>query len=170
MKPVPSAVLDTNVVLDWLVFGDVRCRPLAFAIENGLVQVLGCTGARAELVHMLSSARLARWSPSAPDVLAHYDRWVCPCPMPEDLTLARPRCSDPDDQVFVDLALNQGARWLLTHDRAVLKLARRLRALGVGVMSPWAWQDLPEVQAMSDAGSAAPDPVRPGTVKPSTAD
>jgi predicted nucleic acid-binding protein len=35
------------------------------------------------------------------------------------------RCKDPDDQVFIDLAVHVGARWLFSKDAALLKLARR---------------------------------------------
>ena len=37
------------------------------------------------------------------------------------------------------LAIAAKARWLLSHDRAVLKLARPLRALGTEVTTPAAW-------------------------------
>jgi predicted nucleic acid-binding protein len=149
LKPLPGVVLDTNVVLDWLVFGDPRVRPLAADIEQGRVRALGCPATRAELVHMLASTRLARWSPTAPEVLARHDRWVQSCPQPDGLPLARPRCSDQDDQVFVDLALASGARWLLSHDRALLKLRRRLLTRGVEVLKPQDWQ------AIADAGPVA---------------
>jgi predicted nucleic acid-binding protein len=55
-------------------------------------------------------------------------------------TLPGLRCSDPDDQVFIDLAAEAGARWLLTHDRALLRLARRARALGVQIAQPQSWK------------------------------
>ena len=51
----------------------------------------------------------------------------------------RLRCTDADDQKFIDLALGYGARWLLSRDRAVLKLARRAQPLGLAVMTPDAW-------------------------------
>ena len=49
------------------------------------------------------------------------------------------RCSDPDDQKFIDLAVAAGARWLVTRDRAVLRLASRMRSAGVLVVTPQAW-------------------------------
>ena len=51
----------------------------------------------------------------------------------------RMRCTDGDDQKFIDLALGHGARWLLSRDRAVLKLARRARPLGLSVLTPETW-------------------------------
>jgi predicted nucleic acid-binding protein len=49
------------------------------------------------------------------------------------------RCTDTDDQKFIDLALAHGARWLLSRDRAVLKLGRRTRVLGLEVLTPEIW-------------------------------
>ena len=53
----------------------------------------------------------------------------------------RMRCTDPDDQKFIDLALGHRARWLVTRDRAVLKLARRARTLGLNIVTPEAVED-----------------------------
>jgi hypothetical protein len=39
------------------------------------------------------------------------------------------------------------ARWLLSRDRAVLKLARRLRAYGVEVLTPERWNQAVEAEA-----------------------
>ena len=46
------------------------------------------------------------------------------------------RCSDADDQMFIDLALAAGAQWLFTRDRALLRLARRASERGVVVLRP----------------------------------
>ena len=42
-------------------------------------------------------------------------------------------CKDPDDQQFIDLAVQHGAI-LLSKDQAVLRLRKRLMALGVEAM------------------------------------
>jgi len=47
-----------------------------------------------------------------------------------------PRCSDPDDQVFLELAQRAGVDWLLTRDRALLKLARAKHGLGFRIAAP----------------------------------
>jgi len=46
-----------------------------------------------------------------------------------------PRCSDPDDQKFIDLAGAVRAQGLVSKDRAVLKLRRRCAPL-FQVMTP----------------------------------
>lgn len=46
-------------------------------------------------------------------------------------------CSDPDDQVFLDLAVTRGATFLLSRDRALLKLARRANFLfNLSILTP----------------------------------
>jgi predicted nucleic acid-binding protein len=52
----------------------------------------------------------------------------------------RLRCTDPDDQMFVDLALEAGARWLVSRDRAVLRLARPALPLGLAIVAPERWR------------------------------
>jgi predicted nucleic acid-binding protein len=44
-----------------------------------------------------------------------------------------PRCNDPDDQKFLELAVTAGASHLVTLDRALLALAPRVAPLRVVV-------------------------------------
>jgi len=136
---IPLLVLDTNVVLDWLVFVDARIQPVVDALESGRLRWVACPAMRQELVHMLGHASLARWSPDRPASLAHFDRLAELRPAPAANTHVGLRCSDADDQVFVDLALAEGARWLLTHDRALLRLARRATPRGLRILRPADW-------------------------------
>lgn len=137
--PAASAlVLDTNVVLDWLVFKDAQAGPVAAAVAAGNLRWLVCRRMRDELARTLTYAALAKWNPDSEHVLTVFDRHsqLQPDPPPAPLNL---RCSDPDDQVFLDLALATGARWLLTHDRALLKLARRAGRSGLDILPPGRW-------------------------------
>jgi putative PIN family toxin of toxin-antitoxin system len=133
-------VLDTNVVLDWLVFGNTAVRPVATAIEQGRLEWVACDSMRTELARTLSYDNLARWAPDRERSLACFDTRARL--LPEPATLPSLRCSDADDQVFIDLAAASGAHWLFTHDRALLRLARRSRSLGVVVMPPRLWPGL----------------------------
>ena len=132
----PAAVIDTNVLLDWLVFCDPRVAPLSHAVEARALRWLASPPMRDELARMLTHSSLARWKPDRERALASFDAFAttCPPPMPSRL-----HCTDFDDQCFIDLALAQSARWLITHDRALLRLARRARLLGVEVLTPMLW-------------------------------
>jgi predicted nucleic acid-binding protein len=44
---------------------------------------------------------------------------------------ALPRCKDRDDQKFLELARDSAAHWLVTADKALLRLARRERLRGL---------------------------------------
>ncbi len=138
-SPVPGLVLDTNAVLDWLVFRDTCAGAFSAAIESGAVRWLACARMREELALTLAYPALAKWNPDSEHTLTTFDRWAEPQadPPPAPLNL---RCTDPDDQVFLDLALHAGARWLLTKDRAVLRLARRVRPLGLEILKPGDWR------------------------------
>ena len=136
---LPSRItLDTNVVLDWLVFRDRRAHAVAQAIEARQLQWVACAAMRSELERTLAYRSLAAWSPDHVQVLAVFDRHAALLPQPPTLPLMR--CSDLDDQVFVDLAAASGSRWLLTHDRALLRLARRARPLGLDIVRPQDWR------------------------------
>jgi predicted nucleic acid-binding protein len=134
-----SVVLDTNVVLDWLVFRNPRCIPLVQAIEEGQLRWLVTEPMRDELAHVLGRGVVDTWAPHTDRLWESWHRLSETVPQPllvgDSLRL---RCTDPDDQKFVDLAVSS-AQWLLSRDRAVLKLARRAQRLGLRVASPERW-------------------------------
>jgi predicted nucleic acid-binding protein len=134
----PVVVLDTNAVLDWLVFRDPVVEPLIAQLEAGCLYWVACSSMREELVHTLSYRKLQKWSPDPVRALTAYDRLVKPAAAPPRSVPAM-RCADPDDQVFIDLALAHRARWLISKDRAVLKLARRARAWSLSIIPPKQW-------------------------------
>lgn len=136
---IPSVVLDTNVVLDWLVFRDPRVAALAEAIGGGRLRWVGCAEMGAEMQHVLTRGALAHRANQSEHALTCFHR-LCVCEsLPAGLPASRLRCSDPSDQMFIDLALASGAGWLLSRDRALLKLARKAAALGLRIRLPDAW-------------------------------
>ena len=146
----PRVVLDTNVVFDWLLFRNPAGVALGAAITAGRAIWVANAAMRDEVAHVLARGSLDAWAPDLPMLWAAWDRHcvelpapVVPRAMPSPATttrLRRPvRCTDPDDQKFIDLAVACGARWLLSRDRAVLELAPSLRELGVEAVAPGAW-------------------------------
>lgn len=121
----PCVVLDTNVVLDWLVFRDAGVAALGQAITDGRLRWIASAAIRAELEHVLTCWRMPRYPVDTDAVLASLERHcqaVGREPPPAGPGL---RCRDPDDQKFIDLAISLGAAGLITRDRAVLALRRR---------------------------------------------
>jgi predicted nucleic acid-binding protein len=155
----PALVLDTNAVLDWMLFRDPGMRACAAAIEAGLVRWLAFPRALDELEATLRQPSLERWEPDSGHLLtwARALAEICTDPVPSLAPTLR--CSDPDDQPFLDLALARGARWLLTHDRALLKLARRAATQGLLIAKPAAW-------SLNGAVSPAAPPASPRTPRP----
>lgn len=141
--PNPSTprplVLDTNVVLDWLVFRDPSVRLLEPQLAGGSWHWHVTAAMRLELEHVLTYPSLIAWEPDPVAVLATWDRLARRVEAPM-AALSQPlRCTDPDDQKFIELALSLPGATLLSRDRAVLKLARRARTLGVTIATPQAW-------------------------------
>jgi predicted nucleic acid-binding protein len=124
-------VVDTNVVLDLLVFDDPSARPLNTQLACGQLRWIATPAMREEFERVLGyehiAARLHACGLLATVVLQAFDRLA----MQVD---AAPRaavtCSDPDDQTFIDLAI-QHRCLLLSKDAAVLSLKKRLAALDV---------------------------------------
>jgi predicted nucleic acid-binding protein len=138
--PLP-VVLDTNVVLDWLVFRNPSCASLADALASGRTAWVSTAAMLDELAHVLGRGALAAWRPDADAIADSCRRWARLVePQAGGVTMPRLRCTDPDDQKFIDLALQLGRNAsLLSRDRAVLKLARRAREAGVAIVTPERW-------------------------------
>jgi len=141
----PWIVLVTNVVLDWLYFRDVRCSGLADAIASRRVRWIASAPMRDEIEHVLGRGRLGtRWPEGPSSVRDGWQRWATMVEATTDApTPLGMRCTDPDDQKFIDLALRSRAVALLSADRAVLKLARRASAWGLAITTAAAWPTMP---------------------------
>ena len=138
-RAVPIWVLDTNVLLDWLVFADPGVADIASWIENGRARAVTRSDCRAELVRVLAYPRLCATDAQRAAALSHFDHWVAPAGAPSapsapaalaaGIPRALPQCRDRDDQKFLELARDANADWLISKDRLVLKLARPMRRL-----------------------------------------
>ena len=131
----PLLVIDTNIVLDLLVFEDPAQAALRDAVQQGQVVWLATQAMRDELARVLDYPQvarrlLARHKP-AHEVLVQFD---CSSRRMPAAARAPVRCRDPDDQIFIDLAVAHRAE-LLSKDALVLRLRKRLAALGVLVAS-----------------------------------
>lgn len=135
----PEAVLDTNTVLDMLLFDDGAARGLRDAVGAGRVRWIATSRMRDELQGVLRRPAMGRWQPPAhaEALLAWADSRMVLRPAPP--AGLGPRCRDAADQPFIDLAWAVGARWLVSRDKALLRLARPARQRGVQVCTPAGW-------------------------------
>jgi putative PIN family toxin of toxin-antitoxin system len=128
-------VLDTNIVLDTLVFRDTRTHALHAAVFDEPVMPdllwLATAPMREELARVLAyphiAVRLAYYGLAAAQVLSQFDIRASLVPVAPK---APATCKDADDQKFIDLAVSHGAT-LLSKDKAVLCMRKRLIKLGV---------------------------------------
>jgi predicted nucleic acid-binding protein len=131
-------VLDTNVVLDWLVFGDAHMRGADAWLRQGRARWLHTPAMLEELCEVVSREQVLRRARADAGALGRSVREAsrahgilmpeaAPCPW---------RCSDPDDQMFIDLAAQERAQCLLTRDKALLALAPRCAVLGLRILRP----------------------------------
>ena len=131
----PSVVLDTHIVLDWLWFTDPRVAALALAVQASRLQWLATADMRDELERVLVRFEAKNSSISKKEqVLTLMDQYVSWIHQP--VPRWRFTCTDPDDQKFIDLAVHAQARWLVSRDRAVLKLRTRALAQGCEFTTP----------------------------------
>jgi putative PIN family toxin of toxin-antitoxin system len=136
----PRVVLDTNVCLDLFVFGDPRCARLDAALRAGAIEAVTCAACEDEWQAVLAYPQLALEQAVRARAVAAFGARVRRLPQARTATPRLPRCADPDDQKFLELAAVAGARWLLSRDRALLALHRRcLRDGGFAVLTPQAW-------------------------------
>ena len=127
----PAVVIDTNIVLDLLVFKDAASTSLKIALEAGELDWLATPPMRDELARVLTYPqivpRLNFYRLTAEDVLAAFDQHM-------QIVQIAPKspvtCSDPDDQKFIDLAVAHQAL-LLSKDQHILSMRKRLLAHGI---------------------------------------
>ena len=151
-EPARPVVVDTNVALDLLIFSDPRTAPLRTLLAQGRLDWIATQVMRDELERVLAYphivSRMDFYRVDAAQVLAAFDAQA-------RLVDIAPRvayvCKDADDQKFIDLAaahacpppLHSPATpqlpsvVLVSKDRAVLRLKKRLSTLGVWVGRAW---------------------------------
>ena len=126
----PGIVLDTNIVLDLLVFKDPLTQPLQAALSTGALRWISTPAMRDELERVLAypqiAKRLAFYALLPEAVLAARDALVHTVAVADKAPVT---CKDPDDQRFIDLAVAHRCT-VLSKDHAVLCMAQRLLALG----------------------------------------
>ncbi|HEY4144886.1 MAG TPA: putative toxin-antitoxin system toxin component, PIN family [Pinirhizobacter sp.] len=131
-------VLDTNVCLDLFFFRDPRCQVLAQALAEGRVQAVSRADCHAEWLRVLTYPDLPITDAGRQQAMAAYDGRLSFPALEDKAGTALPRCRDPDDQMFLEVALAAGASALVTKDNELLRLASRCPWFAI--VLPEAWQ------------------------------
>jgi len=134
---VVRLVLDTNTVISALLFRQGRLTWLRTAWQDGSAKPLLCTATVNELLRVLAYPKFQL----GPDQIAELLAEFLPYAETVDLSAQQqpgPRCRDPDDQVFIDLALAANADGLVTGDRDLLALADETR---LRIQTPAQWRE-----------------------------
>lgn len=132
-----AVVIDTNVLLALWIFADPGVESLRRALAAGGLVPLRSAATDAELAEVLARPGLFDVPAARRDALLHD--WAARARLVAEVRPAPCRCRDADDQKFVDLALTASARWLLTRDKALLRLNRKLKATGLAIATPESW-------------------------------
>ena len=130
---VRALVLDTNIVLDLLVFRDPATALVRQLLQAGTLRWVATAPMREELQRVLGypkiAPRVAFYGLNSASVLQAFDGQAQIVPAPARIPAT---CRDADDQQFLDLAAAHSAI-LLSKDKAVVALRKRLLEYGAQV-------------------------------------
>jgi putative PIN family toxin of toxin-antitoxin system len=120
-------VFDTNVLLSLFVFADSRFAPLRGEVAAGRWTALTSAPCLAEFRRVLDYPLFDLTAERQEQAYADYLALVSTIDgVPQDAA-PLPKCKDRDDQKFLELARDGAAHWLVTADKALLKLRRGRR-------------------------------------------
>lgn len=134
ISSTPLLVLDTNVCLDLFVFHDPRWFSLLSALQQRRLRAVTSSGCRAEWLAVLHYSHLPVTDQNRPDCIAAFDALITEINPLAKTTMILPRCTDPDDQQFMELARDCSANYLVTKDKALLKCAKKTGSRGLFVI------------------------------------
>lgn len=137
-----TVVIDTQSLLDWLVFRDPACTDWSSRLRSPGWKWIFTLPMKAEFDHVAAKGFGPNWTTPAPAELdAAWTSLATRHEVPaEPGATARLRCTDPDDQKFIDFAIAAGAHTLVSRDKALLKLARKAAERhGLRICTPAGW-------------------------------
>jgi len=136
----PRLVLDTNVVLDCLVFRDPGSRDLVEAIESKRLELLAHRLTLEELGRVLAYPQCRLDAAAQQEVQDRYLMLTTLVDTPDGFSRQHlalppefPRCRDHDDDLFLALAYHTQADALISKDRDILSLRKKAKKFGVAI-------------------------------------
>lgn len=120
----PVLVLDTNTVMALWLFADPALAPLRAWLEAGRATLLSRADCLDELAMVLGYTQFGLAMPAREALLAAYRARLLLVEPTISPSQSLPRCRDADDQKFAETARDGHADYLLTRDKALLRLGR----------------------------------------------
>lgn len=136
-------VIDTQTLLDWQFFRNPICLDWSLPGPAGGWDWLVTAEMRDELAHVLARGFAERWTAPVQPVLDFFDRHalIQPSVAVKPADVRGLRCTDPDDQKFIDLAIVARAAMLVTRDKALLRLRKAAwMRHRVAIIQPGDWR------------------------------
>ena len=134
-------VVDTNVVIDWLMFHDPYMNPMRERVADGRLVVL-TQPARDELKRVLAYRQLKLGTDRQHEIYEQYCQRTSLMSLPQGASLKNlmmpggfPRCRDRDDEHFIALSYHQKVDALVSRDNAVFGLKSRVRVFGLTILN-----------------------------------
>ncbi|WP_329604540.1 putative toxin-antitoxin system toxin component, PIN family [Undibacterium curvum] len=124
-------VIDTNVCLDLFVFRDPRWQDLLDDLASRRVQAIAKQECKDEWLAVLRYPHLPITDDTRASVHAAFDQHIHIIEADNAPLITLPVCKDKDDQKFLESARDGAAGILITKDKALLKLAKRIRKMGL---------------------------------------
>jgi putative PIN family toxin of toxin-antitoxin system len=117
----PRLVLDTNVILDLLVFKDPSTEPIRLLLDAKQVDAVRSEASMLELIDVIQRP-IFKLSREEQDII--LQAWESVTRLLENtaIEVAPFTCRDPDDQVFIDMAYSIRPAFLLSKDLRLLEL------------------------------------------------
>lgn len=139
----PRLVLDTNVILDLLVFKDPSTKPIRLLLDAKLVDAVRSEASMLELIDVIQRPTF-RLNQEEQSII--LQAWESSTRLLENVAIepAPFTCRDQDDQVFLDMAYSLRPALLLSKDLRVLELQAIAKRHGVEIT-----QDYERVQHFS---------------------
>jgi predicted nucleic acid-binding protein len=129
---IKTLVLDTNIVLDLLVFQDPRAQWIHDGISQGRFELIYTSEMLLEFTDVIARPQFAQSACDQSNLLNSWAQMATHKPTPPRCSF---RCDDPDDQPFIDLAYHCRPSELLSKDRKILQMQGILSAHGVWIQS-----------------------------------
>lgn len=126
-------ILDTNVCLDLFAFKDPRWHQILPAIQENQLLAVTRQDCREEWLAVLHYPHLPVDDDNRAQIVSIFDEYISVEHHPAK-PIKLPICSDKDDQKFLEACRDANADILVTKDKALLKLARKIKNLNLFVI------------------------------------